>query len=46
METNVNPTEIKKWWNVIKTIIEIILSALGGAAVAATAHSCGLLTLL
>ena len=43
METKVDPKEISKWWKVIKTIVEIILAALGGAATAAVAQSCGLL---
>lgn len=46
METKVNPEEISKWWKVLKTIIEIILAALGGAATATVAQSCGLLALL
>lgn len=46
MDSAINPDKVKKWWQVIKTIIEVILAALGGAAVAATAQSCGLLDTL
>lgn len=46
MKTELNPDAISKWWRVIKTIVEIILAALGGAATAAVAQSCGLLALL
>lgn len=46
METKVNPDDVKKWWQVIKTIIEVILAALGGAATAAVAQSCGVLDVL
>lgn len=46
METKINPDELNKWWRVIKTIVEIILAALGGAATAAVAQSCGLLDTL
>lgn len=38
--------KIRKIWNVLKQIIEIIIAALGGLAVAHTAQSCGFLALL
>lgn len=46
METKLDPEKLSKWWKVIKTIIEIVLAALGGAATAAVAQSCGLLDTL
>lgn len=44
--SKLDPEKVSKWWKVIKTIIEIIIAALGGAATAAVAQSCGLLDAL
>lgn len=41
-----NPDTIKKIWSVIKTIVEVIIAALAGAATAHTASAMGLLQLL
>lgn len=46
METNVNPDQVKKWWQVIKTIIEVIIAALTGAVTVTAAQSCGVITSL
>lgn len=46
METKINPEEVSKWWKVLKTIIELILAALSGAATVTVAQSCGLLAFL
>lgn len=43
MESKIDPEKVSKWWKVIKTIVEIILAALSGAATATVAQSCGLL---
>ena len=45
METHVklDPEKVSKWCKVLKTIFEIIIAALGGAATATVAQSCGLL---
>lgn len=46
---NLTPDDIQKVskvWLVIKQIIEIILAALGGAATAFVAQSCGLLSMI
>lgn len=46
METKINPENVSKWWKVIKTIIELIIAAITGAATATVAQSCGLLDTL
>lgn len=46
METKVDPENVKKWWKVIKTIVELIIAALSGVATATVAQSCGLLDTL
>lgn len=46
METKVDPEKVSKWWKVIKTIVELILAAITGAATATVAQSCGLLDTL
>lgn len=37
---------VRSVWDIVKTIIEIIIAALAGAATATTAHATGLLALL
>lgn len=46
METKLDPEKVSKWWKVIKTIIELIIAAVTGAATATVAQSCGLLDTL
>lgn len=46
MDEKLNPSSLKKWWNVIKQIIEIIVAALAGAATAQAAEVTGLLSML
>lgn len=46
METNLDPAKVSKWWKVIKTIVELIIAAITGAATATVAQSCGLLDTL
>lgn len=41
-----NPEKVKKVWDVIKTIVEVILAALGGIATASVANATGLTTYL
>lgn len=38
--------KIKKIWQVVKTLIEVIIAALAGAATATTAKAAGLLDVL
>lgn len=38
--------KVRSIWDVIKTVIEIIIAALAGAATATTANAAGLLALL
>lgn len=40
-----DPEKVRKIWQVVKTIVEVILAAFAGAATAATANACGLLPL-
>ena len=37
---------VNKIWQLVKTLIEVIIAALAGAATATTANACGLLALL
>lgn len=45
----INPEDGKKIrsiWDIVKTVLEIIIAAIAGAATASTAQACGLLALL
>ena len=44
--STVDPDKIRKIWNVVKQVIEIIVAALGGLLAGHTAQAAGLLTLL
>lgn len=44
--SKIDPEKTKKIWSLIKTIIELIIAALTGAATAVTADAAGLLALL
>lgn len=46
METKIDPEKVSKWWKVVKTIVELIIAAITGAATATVAQSCGLLSTL
>lgn len=46
MESKLDPEKVSKWWKVIKTIVELIIAAITGAATATVAQSCGLLDAL
>lgn len=51
MADNINLTpetgkKVRSIWDIIKTVIEIIIAAIAGAATATTAQACGLLALL
>lgn len=46
MESKLDPEKVSKWWKVIKTIVELIIAAITGAATATVAQSCGLLDTL
>ena len=37
---------VNKIWQLVKTLVEVIIAALAGAATATTANACGLLALL
>ena len=46
MDTKLDPEKVTKWWKVVKTIIDLIIAAITGAATATVAQSCGLLSAL
>lgn len=44
--SKLNPDTVKKIWQVVKTIVEVIIAALAGAATGATAKAAGFLAML